>query len=269
MEQYLNTGIKEVIQRFPKVGEVLGQYGIGCVTCSAGTCLLKDVVQIHGLSKDREAMLMAQIQKFIDPQSHDELPDIPSPSNPNETIKPKYSPPIRVLMEEHKLIKKLLAIIPAICDALTVQIDQQLVNECIDLIRNYADRFHHAKEEEILFCYVDGDSDIVKTMIREHQNGRDFVKSISEGLAAGDVQTITTGFYEYHVLLRQHIQKEDEILYPWIDRNLTTRQVGELAARFNEVNRKFGKEISERFEEFLKTSAVKLKKFKNGGNENG
>jgi hemerythrin-like domain-containing protein len=259
MEQYLNTGIKEVIQSFPKVGEILGQYGIGCIACSAGTCLLKDVVQIHRLSKEREAMLMAQIQKAIVPELQLELPDISLPVEPSEAATPKYSPPIRTLMKEHEQIKRLLAFIAALCEDLKIQMDQQLINECVYFIQNYADKFHHAKEEEILFVYADGNSDITKVMVEEHQNGRNFVKSVVEGLAANDGRKIIAGFSNYRDLLQKHIQKEDEILYPWIDRNLSTRQVGELMTKFNEVNRNFGKEIADSFEEFLAKLADKYK----------
>ena len=46
MQEYLNKGIKEVIKQFPPVADILNEYDIGCVPCSVGTCLLKDIVQI-------------------------------------------------------------------------------------------------------------------------------------------------------------------------------------------------------------------------------
>ena len=42
----------------------------------------------------------------------------------------------------------------------------------------------------------------------------------------------------YRDLLTGHIQKEDEILFPWMDRNLKATQVDELFAKFNEVDQK-------------------------------
>ncbi|MEE8440374.1 MAG: hypothetical protein V3S41_01540, partial [Spirochaetia bacterium] len=38
----------------------------------------------------------------------------------------------------------------------------------------------------------------------------------------------------------EHITKEDEVLYPWIDRNLTVTQVGELFGKFASVDEEFG-----------------------------
>jgi hemerythrin-like domain-containing protein len=53
-------------------------------------------------------------------------------------------------------------------------------------------------------------------------------------------------------VLTEHIKKEDEILYPWMDRNLSTRQVGEMFARFREVDERF-QEAQEKFESFVGT----------------
>ena len=68
MQKYLNTGIKYVIKEFPQVGELLNQKGIGCVTCSVGTCLLKDIIGVHNLSREQEAEILARIEKAIFPE---------------------------------------------------------------------------------------------------------------------------------------------------------------------------------------------------------
>jgi hemerythrin-like domain-containing protein len=54
----------------------------------------------------------------------------------------------------------------------------------------------------------------------------------------------------YRQLLSEHIKKEDEILYPWMDRILTTRQIGELFAKFSEVDNQMGFS-PEKYEHFV------------------
>ncbi|MBA7601910.1 hypothetical protein ES703_08994 [subsurface metagenome] len=44
----------------------------------------------------------------------------------------------------------------------------------------------------------------------------------------------------YSEILLEHIKKEDEILFPWIDRNLSTKQVGQLCSKFNEIDGEYG-----------------------------
>ena len=60
------TAIQDVIARYPEAGEILNRYEIGCVTCKVGICLLKDVVAIHGLSKENEAAIEKEINDHLD-----------------------------------------------------------------------------------------------------------------------------------------------------------------------------------------------------------
>ena len=59
------TAIQDVIAKYPEIGEILQRYDIGCVTCKVGICLLRDVVSIHGLSKDDEARIEQEINGFL------------------------------------------------------------------------------------------------------------------------------------------------------------------------------------------------------------
>ncbi|WP_298431911.1 hypothetical protein [Geobacter sp.] len=59
------TAIQDVIAAYPEIGEILQRYDIGCVTCKVGICLLKDVVSIHGLSREDEARIEAEINDFL------------------------------------------------------------------------------------------------------------------------------------------------------------------------------------------------------------
>lgn len=60
-----NTAIQDVIGSYPEIGELLNRYDIGCVTCKVGICLLKDVVAIHGLSREDEAVIEKEISGYL------------------------------------------------------------------------------------------------------------------------------------------------------------------------------------------------------------
>jgi len=60
-----NKAIQDVIAAHPPIGEILNRYDIGCVTCKVGICLLKDVVSIHGLSKEDEAKIETEINDYL------------------------------------------------------------------------------------------------------------------------------------------------------------------------------------------------------------
>ena len=253
MEAYLNKGIKEIILKIPEVATVLDNYGIGCVPCSVGSCALKDVVEIHNLPEEQEQEMMYRIEKAIYPEK-----DIKKPvyKKTKKQVTPKeitYSPPLKKLVNEHALIKRLLALIPKITEGinLDLDIDRQLISDSLDFIQFYADKYHHTKEEEILFKYFDEDVDIIKIMFEDHATGRNHVTSIIDALEKKDQCKMVEHMIAYKDLLSEHIKKEDEILYPWIDRNLSTRQVGELFSRFNDADQESGEEVSIRYGCFI------------------
>ncbi|KAA0890424.1 hypothetical protein [Oryzomonas rubra] len=60
-----DKAIQDVIQTHPEIGGILKHYDIGCVTCTVGVCLLKDVVAIHGLTEDDEAAIQQKINSYL------------------------------------------------------------------------------------------------------------------------------------------------------------------------------------------------------------
>jgi hemerythrin-like domain-containing protein len=237
MKEYFNKGVKDIISQFPKIADILKEYNIGCISCSVGNCILKDIVTIHNLPKEEEIVMMAKISQVLYPNKKIEIPEIEKKKNYNN-YKIKYSPPIKKLVDEHVVIKKLISLIPKIIKHIDLEpaINKDIILSVVDFIRSYADKYHHAKEEDILFKYFDKNSDILKTMYNEHERGRAHVKAIIDGVAKKDKISIKKHLKEYAELLTEHIKKEDEILYPWMDRNISVTKVGELFSKFNEVD---------------------------------
>ncbi|MDP6156161.1 MAG: hemerythrin domain-containing protein [Candidatus Thermoplasmatota archaeon] len=238
MEEYLNRGIKEIIKEFPKIGEILDGYGIGCAPCSVGTCLLKDIVEIHDLSPEDEQEMMGRIAGIIYPDRKMEIPLRKKKTHTNKEI--KYSPPLKKLVDEHRLIKRWVALIPGIIKKVDVERadDRTLVLSGVEFIQQYADRYHHAKEEDILFKYFDEEQDVIKAMLEDHKKARSHVRALLKGLEERNNAAVKEHLRAYAELLTEHIKKEDEILYPWMDRQLTIGQIGTLFTKFGEVDMK-------------------------------
>ena len=57
--------INKTIEAHPRIGEILQQYDIGCVTCGVGICLVKDVVSIHALGDEVEAQIEQDINTYL------------------------------------------------------------------------------------------------------------------------------------------------------------------------------------------------------------
>ena len=61
-----SKSIQDVIAAYPGIGEILNRFDIGCISCKVGICLLKDVVAIHGLSKEDEAQIETEINGYLE-----------------------------------------------------------------------------------------------------------------------------------------------------------------------------------------------------------
>lgn len=137
------------------------------------------------------------------------------------------------LVNEHQLILRMVALLEknAPRTAEGNYRNWQFYLDGIDFIRQYADRFHHAKEEDVLFkALIDNgmpkDNSPVAAMLMEHDQGRCFVGALE--VAVHEAQTGRSDVYQavadnalgYAALLRDHISKEDEILYPLAERVL-------------------------------------------------
>ncbi len=69
------------------------------------------------------------------------------------------------------------------------------------MIRSYADKFHHAKEEEILFKYLDETADIFSVIYEDHRQARNRVKAMLEALDSRDKHGVAqhlTSKKKYH-----------------------------------------------------------------------
>jgi hemerythrin-like domain-containing protein len=165
----------------------------------------------------------------------------------------EYSAPIRELVEEHDKIKILLSSIPKICKTMKSPegIDYKLILDCVEFIKNYADKFHHSKEEDILFKYIDENSEVVKSMLEEHKLARWFVKSILNGVEKNNVDMVVDNLTNYGELLLEHIRKEDEVLYPYIQRSISEDQLGELSQKFKVIDEEIGTGFTEKWVAFL------------------
>lgn len=134
---------------------------------------------------------------------------------------------IEILMEEHRVIERVLGAVERQVNKLNegTFVRPSFFLDVADFVRNYADGAHHMKEEGCLFpamgaSGVATDDGPLQVMLAEHEEGRRLTRAMvaaaerlerGEAEAAGDVARIAM---EYVALLREHIQKEDTVVFP-------------------------------------------------------
>lgn len=103
----------------------------------------------------------------------------------------------------------------------------------VEFIKTYADKRHHQKEEQVLFKAMlenlgkMADNLINHAMIVEHNLARLYVWELEDALNAYKQQAtvelklkIVTNTMSYVYLLRRHINKENNAVYPYAEKNL-------------------------------------------------
>jgi hemerythrin-like domain-containing protein len=155
-----------------------------------------------------------------------------------------------LLVEEHEIIERMLAVLNKAAEKLErgAEVDPQLFLEAADFIRNFADRCHHAKEEDILFKLmaergIPTQGGPVGVMLTEHEYARKYTEAMEKAtreFLEGNIQaknTIIENARYYARLLTEHIHKENNILYPMGNRIFSSEDQTMLKEKFEEIEK--------------------------------
>ncbi|CAG0965433.1 hypothetical protein ANAEL_00874 [Anaerolineales bacterium] len=166
-----------------------------------------------------------------------------------------------VLMEEHEVILRVLTTLEkALSNVPDGKLGPNFFLNAADFIKNFADGCHHAKEEGVLFVEMEASGVPVKggpigVMLAEHEQGRQYTRLMREAAEtwqAGDtsaIETVKVNGMGYVALLRQHIQKENNILFPMADRVVSTEKQSVIWEKFEQMEREeTGEGVHEKYE---------------------
>ncbi len=155
---------------------------------------------------------------------------------------------MQVLMGEHRLIERVLAAMHTAAGRLSEGDELRpafFINTAL-FSQDFADGCHHKKEEGILFPALipsgaAAHSGPVGVMLSEHELGRAFIRELrdaAEKWEKGDPSAryaVIQNTLGYVQLLRQHIYKEDNILFPMSETILPMEKQDKAAEDFERV----------------------------------
>ena len=158
---------------------------------------------------------------------------------------------IDILKEEHVYIKMVLRGIRKQCLSILDggAVEPELFYQIIDFVRNYADKYHHKKEEDYLFDIMGEEmgeeikNGAIMGMFVEHDYGRAYIYNLEQALKSYEAGNktarvdIIANAIGYEQMLIKHIDKEDNAVYMFAEKNLSSKTLEHLDVEFDKIEK--------------------------------
>jgi hemerythrin-like domain-containing protein len=159
-----------------------------------------------------------------------------------------HDSPTGLLRDQHQNILKVAAVLEHLLNdtPASLPMDYDSVGDCVRFIRLYADALHHGKEEDLLFpellsLGMPKEGGPVAVMLYEHMLGRGYAKAMAEALPdarqgdAAAARRLADNGRSYIHLIREHIMKEDHVLFEMADQMIDGPACRRLCAAYDGV----------------------------------
>jgi len=153
-----------------------------------------------------------------------------------------------LLRQEHHWILKVADVLESLAQHAQDggEPDFDSFDECIRFIKLFADACHHGKEENLLFSELEGmgmsrDNGPLAVMLHEHRVGREYAAAMAAALGGareGDEDSrsrLNNAAMGYVQLIRNHILKEDHVLFDMADQMLRGPLCERLCEKYDQV----------------------------------
>ena len=172
--------------------------------------------------------------------------------------------PVEVLISEHRLIEHAVSVLKKEQQRIVAygKVNPNFIVVAVDFFRTYADRYHHGKEEGILFNELsrrkmsEADAQMMRELILEHAYARKTVfnlEKLKESYIAGQTDALSGIVESLNALIDlypKHIEKEDKhFFYPSMQ-YFTGKEQDGMLQKFQEYNRDF---TDNRYKQIIET----------------
>ncbi len=134
---------------------------------------------------------------------------------------------------------------------------EHLVKQMLGFFSVYADRFHHFKEEEILFPAISAKNEttgagMVQELTEHHEEFRMLMKQIREALDKKEFASAQQLLENYIHQLKDHIAVENDELFPMADELFSKDELDKLYYQCIDKDRELGSVQKEELESLIK-----------------
>ena len=173
--------------------------------------------------------------------------------------------PTEILEDEHRLIIRVVNALSIFAQSMEEgwDVEEETFNELIEFMRIFAEKWHHAKEEDVLFPLliargVPATGCPLAHLTMEHKKANNFVADIVKSLEAyrkGDVDArnaVIQGLRNLSAYYINHIWNEDNMLFPMANRFLRKEDQQVLLKEFARIDERRGKTLHDQLEDFAR-----------------
>jgi len=176
-----------------------------------------------------------------------------------------------VLVAEHRVILRMLDVTRELAHLLEVgaEVSPEMLDSVAEFLRVFGDE-HHRKEEQLLFPALEKrgatlNALALETFQREHDRARVLLRKMAEAAMAyregrPNADRKWGRFAsEYAAVLRRHLDKEQDVLYPAAEQLLSSEEQMELAEALRQsAEASVSRERQRRFSEMADSLAAEL-----------
>ena len=157
------------------------------------------------------------------------------------------SNPIQVLLDEHEIIAQVEEIVPMLDhfrEAVPDKYDE-LVRKLIKFFKDYCDKCHHYKEEEVLFMELNdhgafSQAETLEELLDHHQLFRDKVNKIESELNNKDLTSVQSLLEEYTNELLDHMAVENNEFFIMTESIFSHNEQEIIYHKFKDIDLEFG-----------------------------
>lgn len=171
---------------------------------------------------------------------------------------------IEILLDEHRLISRMVNVLTILHKRLESedQVDVKVLTDVVDFFRMFADKNHHAKEEDALFPAlerraVNPEGCTIQSLKSEHEQARiltmTLTDSIGEYKAGGPTakNKIYTAIGKSIELYNDHIWRENILLFPKAEEALQESDLNDVTRGYGEIEKRLGTGFRSKYEQLV------------------
>ena len=166
--------------------------------------------------------------------------------------------PIKVMYGEHEIIVKAEKVIENLENTWENNPEEYAdkVKKLVEFFREYADGYHHRKEEEVLFPAIKDHPDfvlqeIIDEFMEHHEGFREYATEIIEAINEEDYARSYKILKRYINDLLDHIAAENEELFVLAENLMDENQLENIYFKFKDIDMELGESRKIDFEKLI------------------